>query len=177
MTVAVRAAANNAAIGNVLREVAKGLGQPVLIESIRSADDWFSEAVVTPRRQAALLGTIAALGLTLALAGVFGITAYVVGRRQGEIGIRLALGARRGQVFTKILGEAVLPIAVGTTIGLASTGLTARLMQSFLFRTSPADALTLAVVGIAFLMSGCLAAFVPVYLAARVDPASSLRGQ
>ncbi len=122
-----------------------------------------------------LLGLLGGLGLTLALVGVFGMTAYAVTRRTGEIGVRMAFGARPGQVVTTMVRDAALPIVVGTVLGVGVAMLSTRVIESFLFQTAPTDPATLAVVAIALAVTGCLAALIPALRAAKVDPASCLR--
>ena len=173
MTVVIRPSGQ--VTGDRLRQAAQSMGQRVLVEEIRTANDWFGESVITPRRRTVLLGLLGGLGLTLALVGVFGMTAYAVTRRTGEIGVRMAFGARPGQVVRTIVRDAAAPIAAGTLIGIAGAALASRVIESFLFQTAPGDPMTLALVAVALATTGCLAALVPALRAARVDPASSLR--
>jgi putative ABC transport system permease protein len=175
MTVVIRPSGEVAGLGDSLRHAVQSIGPRVLIERVRSANDWFGESVITPRRQTVLLGLLGGLGLTLALVGVFGMTAYAVTRRTAEIGVRMAFGARPGQVVRTIVRDSALPIAAGTILGIAGAVLASRLIESFLFQTAPGDPLTLAVVAVTLAATGCLAALVPALRAARVDPASSLR--
>lgn len=124
-------------LGNRLREAAHSVGPRVLIESIRTTNDWFSDRVVTPRRRTVLLSLLGGLGLMLALVGVFGMTAYAVERRTSEIGVRMAFGARPGQVVATMLRDAAVPIAIGALLGLGGAVLTTRVIESFLFETTP----------------------------------------
>ena len=149
----------------------------MIVEEIRSADELFATTIVTPRRRAVLLGLLGGLGLTLALVGVFGMTAYTVTRRTSEIGVRIAFGARPDQVVRTILRDSAVPIACGTIIGVAGAALATRVIESFLFETAPGDPVTLAVVALLLAVTGCLAALVPARRAARVDPALSLRAE
>jgi predicted permease len=173
MTVVIRPSGE--VTGDRLRQAAQSIGPRVLVEEIRTANDWFGESVITPRRRTVLLGLLGGLGLILALVGVFGMTAYAVTRRTGEIGVRMAFGARPGQVVWTIVRDAATPIAAGTLLGIAGAALASRLIESFLFQTAPADPVTLALVAVTLATTGCLAALVPALRAARVDPASSLR--
>jgi putative ABC transport system permease protein len=175
MTIVIRPSGEVAGLGDRLRHAVQSFGSRVLIEQIRSANEWFGESVITPRRQTVLLGILGGLGLTLALVGVFGMTAYAVTRRTAEIGVRMAFGARPGQVVRTIVRDAAVPIAAGTMLGIAGAALASRLIESFLFQTAPGDPLTLALVAVTLATTGCLAALAPALRAARVDPASSLR--
>ena len=95
-----------------------------------------------------MLGLLGGLGLTLALVGVFGMTAYAVTRRTAEIGVRMAFGARPGQVVRTMVREAAVPIAVGTVLGVGGAALATRVIESFLFETAPTDPVTLAAVAV-----------------------------
>jgi putative ABC transport system permease protein len=147
----------------------------VLVERIRSADDYFDDRVVTPRRRMVLLGLLGGLGLVLALVGVFGMTAYAVTRRTAEIGVRMAFGASPAQVARTMLNDSAVPILIGVALGIAGSIAGSRVIQSFLFETDPADGVTLLSVAFALATSGCLAALGPAMRAARVDPSTCLR--
>ena len=166
-----------AVTGEQLRQAAQSVGPRVLVERIRTADEWFGDRVVTPRRRTVMLGLLGGLGLALALVGVFGMTAYAVSRRTAEIGLRMAIGARPDQVVTTILRDAAMPIALGTIVGTGAAALTTRVIQSFLFETTPTDAVTFVAVALTLMAAGCLAALVPALRAARIDPIVMLRAE
>jgi ABC-type lipoprotein release transport system permease subunit len=105
------------------------------------------------------------------------MTRYAVTRRTGEIGVRLAFGARPGQVVRTILRDSAVPIVAGTALGVGGAVLATRVIESFLFETAPRDPMTLAAVAAVLAVTACLAAFVPALRAAKVDPASSLRSE
>ena len=146
MMVVVRPSGASRGLAAELRRVAQNLGPRVLVERIRSADEMFGERVITPRRRTVLLGLLGGLGLTLALVGVFGMTAYSVTRRTPEIGVRLAFGAEPRQVVRTILRDAAIPISAGTVLGVGGALLATRLIESFLFSTAPTDPATLVAV-------------------------------
>lgn len=175
MTVVVRPDRDLPGLADQLRRTAESIGPRVLVEKIQSANELFGERVITPRRRTVLLGLLGGLGLTLALVGVFGMTAYAVTRRTAEIGVRMAFGARPWQVVRTMVRDAALPIAVGTVLGVSGAMLSTRVIESFLFETAPTDPATLAAVAITLAATGCIAALVPALRAAKVDPASCLR--
>jgi predicted permease len=177
MVIVIRPSGSVPRLAEQLRQVAQSIGPRVLVEQIRSADDWFGDRVITPRRRTVLLGLLGGLGLVLALVGVFGMTAYTVTRRTAEIGVRMAFGARPSQVVLTMVRDAAVPIAAGTVLGVAGAALTTRTIESFLFQTAPTDPVTLAAVAVALAIAGCLAALVPALRAAKVDPATSLRAE
>ena len=177
MMVVLRRSGRAPDLGNRLREAARAIGPRVLIERVRTGNDWFGDRVVTPRRRTVLLSLLGGLGLVLALVGVFGMTAYAVARRTSEIGVRMALGARPGRVVAAMVRDSAVPIAVGTLLGLGGAALATRVIESFLFETAPTDAATFAAVALASVAVGCLAALVPALRAARVDPVATLRAE
>ena len=137
----------------------------------------FADSAARPRFLAELLGIFAALALTLAAIGTYGILSYSVTERTKEIGIHMALGATRGSVLGMILGQGMRLTIVGLVAGLAASfGLT-RLLQAQLFNVKPSDPGTLAAV-IAFIGTVALVAcFVPARRATRVDPMVVLRDE
>lgn len=175
MMVVMRPSTRLPGLADQLRRVATGVGPRVLIEHIRTSEDFFGDRVVTPRRRTVLLGLLGGLGMALALVGVFGMTAYSVTRRTAEIGVRLAFGARPGQVVRTMLRDAAIPIAIGTLVGAGAALPAARAIESFLFATAPTDPTTLVAVSVTLATTGLLAALVPAMRAAKVDPASCLR--
>jgi ABC-type antimicrobial peptide transport system permease subunit len=149
----------------------------VLVERIRYGEELVGAAVGKPRRRAVLLGLVGGLGFALALVGVFGMTAYSVARRTSEIGVRMAFGARPGQVVMTMVRDAAWPIALGTIAGVGGAMLASQLIQSFLFATERNDPATLATVAAGLAIVGCLSALVPALRAAKVDPVASLRAE
>lgn len=159
-----------------LREAATSIGPRVLVERIRSGDEWLATTVVTPRRRMVLLTLLGTLGLVLTLIGVFGMTAYAVARRTQEIGIRMVFGAQSGQVVSNVVRDTLLPVSLGIVAGLVGAGLSTRAIQSFLFQTDPVDIPTFTGVAVVLLLTGCFAAWLPARRAARINPIDALRG-
>jgi hypothetical protein len=176
-TIVLRSTIPASDLGERLRQAAQSLGPRVLVESIRSGEAWFSDLVVTPRRRTVLLTLLGALGLVLAIVGVFGMTAYAVARRTQEIGVRMVFGARPGQVVGRMLRDSAVPIVLGTIVGLGAAALATRAIQSFLFETDPLDPGTFAAVAAVLVTTGLLAAWIPARRAARVDPIAALRSE
>ena len=175
MTIVVRPSGSGPNPLGQLRSVAQSVGPRVLIESVRTADDWFGDRVVTPRRRTLLLSLLGGLGLVLTLVGVFGITAYAAARRTAEIGVRIAFGATRPHVVWMIVRDSVVPIVAGTLLGLGGAAGAARIIRTFLFQTEPTDPLTFVAVALMLTGAGTLAALVPAFRAARIDPTRTLR--
>jgi putative ABC transport system permease protein len=175
MMVIMRLSGAGPGLSDQLRRAAQGIGPRVLVERIRSGEQLFDANVLTPRRRTVLLSLLGGLGMALALVGVFGMTAYSVNRRTAEIGVRMAFGARPGQVVRTMMRDAAVPIVIGTLAGVGGALAATRVIESFLFATAPTDPATLAVVAGTLAFAGCLAALVPALRAAKVDPATSLR--
>jgi predicted permease len=175
MIVAVRSSLGLAAMTPLLREAASAPGPRVVVHQIRQGSDWLGDRVVTPRRRTVLLGLLGALGFILTLVGIFGTTAYAVGRRTREIGVRMALGARPPQVVSAILRDALWPTLVGIVIGIGAASMATRVIASFLFETPPIHVATFVVVAITMTVASGLAAWFPARRAAMVDPVEALR--
>jgi ABC-type antimicrobial peptide transport system permease subunit len=122
-----------------------------------------------------LSGFFGVLALLLATIGLYGIVAHGVHRRRAEIGLRLALGARRRQVIGMILGETTRLVVLGVSIGLAlSLGVTG-LLSSFLYEVTPRDPRTLVFSALALIFVAGVAALIPAHRAARGNPVAALR--
>ena len=121
------------------------------------------------------MGTLAISGLLLASIGLFGVMAYSVTQRTGEIGLRVALGAQAKHVLGLIMGQGVKLIVWGVAIGLAVVWGTTRLLASLLFETKATDPATLILISLLLVSVALLACFFPARRALRVDPMIALR--
>jgi putative ABC transport system permease protein len=115
------------------------------------------------------------VSLVVAIVGVYGVMAYSVTRRTHEIGVRMALGARRGDVLRMVVGKGLAMALIGVAIGLALSFALTRVLASFLFGVGAHDAATFACVGVALLAAACFASYIPARRATRVDPIRALR--
>jgi predicted permease len=174
-TIVVRSERTASDLADHLRLAAQAVGPRVLIENILSANDRFGDSVLRPRQRTVMLSLLGGLGLVLAVVGVFGMTAYAVARRTREIGVRMAFGARPGEMVRAMLRDAAIPIVLGTVAGLIAAAYATAVIASFLYETDPVDPMTFALVAIVLVVAGCFAALVPATRAARVDPISALR--
>jgi predicted permease len=160
-----------------IRRIVQSLDSSLPLVRMRTMDDVFGASVSRPRLLAQLLGTFAGLALLLAAVGTYGILAYTVTERRKEIGIHMALGATRGNVMGKILGQGLRLTAAGLVVGLAAAlGLT-RLLQSQLFNVKPEDPATMAAVAGFISLVALLACYIPAARATRVDPMVVLRDE
>src|SRR5262249_42759092 len=124
-----------------------------------------------------MLGIAGAMALLLGVAGLYGVISYSVTQRAREIGIRIALGARRQEVTRLFVGHGLTLAAAGVAIGLAAALALMRLMRTLLFEVSPVDPVTYGAVAVALAAAAILASYIPAVRAARVDPASALRAE
>jgi len=145
------------------------------VSDLQTMESVFSDSVSAPRFQLVLLLVFAGIALALAVIGVYGVVAYSVTQRTQEIGIRVALGARAGDVVQMVLQEAVLLAGLAVVLGLSGAFALTRLLQSLLFEVTPTDPVTLGVVATAVLFVAITSAFVPARRAVRVNPMIALR--
>jgi putative ABC transport system permease protein len=143
--------------------------------TITTMDQIFSNSVSGQRFNALLLGIFASLALILASIGVFGVINYSVAQRIHEIGIRLALGAQRRDVFKLIVGHGLILALAGVTIGAIGAIALTRLMAGLLFGVSPTDITTFVSVSLLVVVVATFACYLPARRATRVDPLVALR--
>jgi ABC-type antimicrobial peptide transport system permease subunit len=160
-----------------LKQAANAIGPRVLVGNAKPASALVTQQVATPRNRMLLLTMLGAFGLLLTLVGIFSMTAYAVARRTREIGVRMAFGARPGQVVGVMIRDAVWPVGLGLAAGLAGTYYATRVITSFLFDTTPTDPVTLITVVGLLGSAAFVAAWLPARRAASVDPLSALRAE
>ena len=122
-----------------------------------------------------LLGAFAGTALLLAVAGLYGVMAYSVARRTGELGTRIALGATPGNVLRLVLRQGLVTALIGVAIGMGGAIVLTRTLRSFLFGLSPTDPGTFAAVAVLLILVALLACYFPARRAAKVDPIEALR--
>ncbi len=159
-----------AAVRNTLQDIHPGIGFSIQVFQTQIRDSLLRERLV-----ATLSGFFGALAALLAAAGLYGVISYAAARRTNEIGVRMALGASRGNVFGMILGEAARLTAIGLVVGAGLAIAGAQAVRSLLFGLRPSDPLTLvaAVVGLGII--ALAASYFPARRAARLDPMAALR--
>ena len=145
------------------------------ITDLKTMNQIVASNVATPRFEALLLGSFAVLGLFLAIMGIYGVISYAVSQRIHEIGVRMALGARAGDVLRLVIGQGMLLTTVGIAIGLAGALALSRFLQSLLFEIKPTDPATYASVAVSLAIVALAACYIPARRAVRVDPMVALR--
>ncbi|HEX6217080.1 MAG TPA: FtsX-like permease family protein, partial [Vicinamibacterales bacterium] len=138
-------------------------------------DDILAREASTRRFNAVLFSVFAALALVLAVTGVYGVLSYSVSQRTHEVGIRMALGAGRGDVLRLFIGQGMRLVLLGLVIGLGGAFALTRLMSSLLFGVSTTDIATFVVVAVGLTLVGIFACYLPARRAARVDPVVAIK--
>ena len=145
--------------------------------TMNTMDDLSARSIATQRFVMILLFTFGGVGLALALVGVYGVIAQLSRRRSREIGIRLALGAKRGAVEWLVVLQGLRLTGLGLLVGLALTLVATRAMRSLLFGVGAQDPMTFAVVGGGLFLVALLASLLPARRATLVDPMDALRAE
>ena len=178
MSLVVRTAtADPASLAPAIRRLVRELDPQVALANVRAMDDVVARSMSRTSFTLLLLGVAAGIALVLSGVGIYGVISYVVGQRRGEIGIRMALGARGTQVAGLVVGQSVRLAAAGVVLGLAGAVATTRILRSLLFEVSPTDALTLGSVSVLLVLLAAGASYLPARRAARVDPVDALRNE
>jgi predicted permease len=175
MTFAVRAADDATALIAPIRETVREVDQKLPLSDVRTQSQQVNESIAQERLFATLSSFFGLLALLLASIGLYGVMSYSVARRTNEIGIRLALGAQRGDVMRLVLRETLLLVLIGLVIGLGAAMASTRLISSMLFGLTPNDPGTILLAALLLVAVATLAGYLPARRASRVDPMVALR--
>ncbi len=171
----VRTAGDPMALAGAVRNEIRAMDASLPVANIRPMTEVVATSLATPRLTGFLMGTFAAIALTLAAVGIYGVLSYLVARRTHEIGIRLAVGADRTQVLALVLKQGLTLAGAGIAVGVVSALLLTRLMQSLLYQVEPGDPWTFVTVSLALVGVSLLASALPAFRATRVSPLIALR--
>ena len=171
----VRTAMESVALIPEIQSTVSRFDSNLLIVGMKTETEQIDEDLYQERLMSVLSGLFAALAVTVACVGLYGLLAFQVARRTQEIGIRLALGAEREDVLGLVLGQGARLAIAGTLIGCAAALGVTRYVQSFLFGVQPADPLTLMAVAALLVGLALIASYIPARRAAKVDPMVTLR--
>jgi putative ABC transport system permease protein len=177
MTLAIRTGGDASVITNSVVAIVRGLDPALAAANIRTMEEVVSNSVAQRRVTMMLLSIFAGAALLLAAIGIYGIIAYSVTQRTPEIGLRMALGAQRGDVLRMVVKQAVVLAVVGIVVGGAGALLLTQLMKGMLFQVEPSDPGTFAAVSGLLAAVAVLASGVPGLRATRVDPVIALRAE
>ena len=173
-TAIVRTVGDPAALAAAMRRAVTSV-HPDIFTDARTLTSQIEGSLVRERLLAHLSGFLGALAMLLACIGIYGVMAYGVTRRTSEIGVRMALGAVPRDVVRMVLRETLALAVSGMVIGMPVALWLARITRDFLFGLQPNDPAILVAAGISLLMVCALAAWLPAWRAARIDPATALR--
>lgn len=174
-TVIVRSSARSAGLLDSIRHAVSSVDSSVPLFAVKSMDEFLADAGSFRRLSVSLIGIFAVLALVMAGTGLYGVMAYAVTQRTREIGIRMALGAKRRDVLRMIVGQGMKMGAIGVAAGIVGAVALSRLMASLVYQTSTTDVGTFVVVGLCLMLFVLVACFVPSLRATRVDPNMALR--
>ncbi len=177
MSIFVRTQLDSQSLTNALRRAVAEIDKDVPVYRTRTLADYMARSIAQPRLNAMLVGLFALIALLLATAGIFGVMSYSVTQRTQEIGIRLALGAQRYDVFRLVVGQGMRFVGVGLLLGLIGVFACTRLLQSLLFGVGATDLLTISSVTILLGFVAFVACWWPARRASVVDPVVALRNE
>ncbi|MEO5721353.1 MAG: ABC transporter permease [Chthoniobacterales bacterium] len=178
MSLVIRTSVSDpASLTSAVRRELAAMDNTIPLTSIRVFEEYIDRSLARPRFNALLLSIFAGVALLLTAIGIYGVMAYSVAQRTNEIGIRIALGAAKQNIFRLIVGQAMTLVAISFAIGLAGAFAATRALGSLLFGVSAWDPVTF--IGIAFLLGivSFLAAWLPARRAAKVNPIEALRAE
>jgi ABC-type antimicrobial peptide transport system permease subunit len=153
----------------------QAVDQTIPVFGIQKMDEIVATSLAARRFALEILGIFALVAFLLACVGIYGVMAYAISQRTGEIGLRMALGARRGDILRVVLNEAVLIVIAGVGAGLLGSLVLTRFLQTLLFDIKPTDPLTFGALTILLVGVALLASFIPARRASRLDPLVALR--
>ena len=175
MSIVVKARGEPSTLIEPMRALLREMDSDVPMYAVRSMSQIQDIAVAQPRLYLVLIACFAITAMLLAAIGLYGVLAYAVGQRTREIGIRLALGAGRGEVLGMVMSQAGKLVVAGVAIGLVTAMLASRLLRAQLFEVAPTDTVTYVLVAAGLLMVSLLASWIPARRASRIDPMTALR--
>jgi putative ABC transport system permease protein len=153
----------------------QAVDQTIPVFGIQTMDEVVAKSLAARRFGLEILGIFAIVAFLLACVGIYGVMAYAISQRTGEIGLRMALGARRGDILRVVLNDAALIVIAGVGVGLLGSLLLTRFLQTLLFDVKPTDPLTFGALTILLAGVALLASFIPARRASRIDPLLALR--
>ena len=174
-SIVVRASGDPTALASQIREQVMQVDRELPIYEVRTMSSMYDEFVAQPRFNMFLLAVFAGLALLLAAVGIYAVMSYSVTQLTHEIGVRMALGARRGDVLGMVLKQAARMATIGLGIGLIGALLATQVLQSLLFGVRVHDVATFLSIGFLLAAVALLASFMPALRATRVDPMVALR--
>jgi putative ABC transport system permease protein len=175
MTIVVRSAIAPTALGSALREQVQALDKDQPVSEIKTMEWYLADSMAQRRFNMLLLGVFAGLALVLAAVGIYGVIAYTVTQRTHEMGIRIALGAKGGDILRLVFSNAMATTLIGIALGLGAAFALTRLLRSLLYQVSPTDPFVFAAIPLLLLSVAVIATYLPARRAMKVNPITALR--
>jgi len=175
MVVYLRTNADPGTLGDTVRREVQSIDPGVPVFAARAMDEVVARYLEERRFALELLAVFAGLALLLASIGIYGVMAYTFSQRTNEIGIRIAIGAQRGDILKIAMAEGALIVVFGLAAGLAGSLVLTRFLQTMLFNVRPTDPITFAAISALLAVATMAASLVPAWRATRVDPVVALR--
>lgn len=175
ITLVVRTAGDPSAMAPAVKQAVWSLDRNLPISEVLTMERVVADATAQPRFEMLLLVIFAGVALLLAAVGIYGVMNYAVTRRTREIGIRMSLGATRGEVLRLVVGQGMRQAVTGSAVGIASALALARLMAGMLYGVRPTDPLTFGAVPVVLMATALAATAVPARKATRIEPLAALR--
>lgn len=175
MSLIVRTGSDPMALAQSVQRVVHDIDPNQPVTKIRTMDENIANSIAEPRFRTLLLSIFAAIALVLAAIGIFSVMAYSVAQRTREIGVRVAMGASRAQIFRLILGYAIRLTVIGIVLGMSAALLLTRYVSTLLFQVSSYDPITLAGMAMVIMLVSISACYIPARRATHVDPVTALR--
>jgi putative ABC transport system permease protein len=177
VTLVVRSGVEPSQLAASVRREVQAIDPTQPISRVRTMDDVVKTSIGAPRFRTILFAIFAGLAVTLAVVGIYGVTAYSVTQRTREIGIRMAMGAKAGDIRELVVLGGLRLTVLGVLIGIAGALVATRLLTTLLFETKATDPLTFVVVSLLLAAVTAIACYLPARRAARVDPVVALRSE
>ncbi len=177
VTLVLRTTQDEKTLASSVRATVASLDRSLPVSSIQPMETFVDDSVSPKKFNLILIGIFAIIAVTLAVAGLYGVMAYLVSQRTGEIGIRMALGARQSDVLRLVIGKGLRLAGIGVAIGVVASFVSVRVMSSLLFGVQPRDPEVFAIVPIILVAMAVVASYVPARRAANVDPMVALRSE
>ena len=175
MNIVVRTQGDPANLAGAVRNEVRAIDPDQPVAMVRTMDEWMETAVAGPRYRTALLALFAFVALVLASTGIYGVMSYSVSQRTHEIGVRMALGAKRSDVLKLVVRQGMTLVVIGVGLGLVGAIALTRVMSTLLFGVTAKDPFTFAAVGALLMLVAFVACYLPARRATKVDPLVALR--
>jgi putative ABC transport system permease protein len=172
---AAKTSGNPAALASAVRAEFMAIDKEEPVEQVGTLDQMLDNQMAQPRFQTGLMGSFALVALLLAVLGIYGVNAYAVTQRRNELGLRMALGASRGSVLRLVIGQGMLPTAIGIILGVLGAAGATSLLRSVLVGTDRLDPIAFLGAAAVLTAAAALACYFPARRATRIDPAIILR--